>query len=257
MVDGFIIVNADDFGLTPSVCEGILEASEKGIVTSTTCLINLEIDSQYIERAKKNNRLGIGLHLNIIFGPSVLSVKKVSTLVNAQGEFLHHDFDIQKINLSEVEQEFRAQIQKFESVFSQPPTHLDTHYHLHGHERIFDIVYKLANERHIFIRPREITAPEDQGHAVIQEGFGVPCVYGCLEPGWHWTEKKLLHFLKNPKILPCEIICHPGHVDEALKRVSRLADTREKEVEAFTSVAVQECLEKEKIGLSHYGFFHI
>ena len=36
-----LIVNADDYGLTPGVSRGILEAHLKGIVTSTTVMMGL------------------------------------------------------------------------------------------------------------------------------------------------------------------------------------------------------------------------
>ena len=36
-----LIVNADDFGRTPSVTEGILRAHKEGIVTSTTAMMNI------------------------------------------------------------------------------------------------------------------------------------------------------------------------------------------------------------------------
>ena len=39
-----LIVNADDFGLTPGVSRGILRAHREGLVTSTTVLANLPAD---------------------------------------------------------------------------------------------------------------------------------------------------------------------------------------------------------------------
>ena len=45
-----LIVNADDFGLTRGVSEGILAAHRHGIVTSTTVLVNSAIESRSEER---------------------------------------------------------------------------------------------------------------------------------------------------------------------------------------------------------------
>ena len=36
-----LIVNADDFGLTPLVNQSIVQAYQNGIVTSTTVMVNL------------------------------------------------------------------------------------------------------------------------------------------------------------------------------------------------------------------------
>ena len=41
-----LIVNADDFGLTPGVSAGILSAHRHGIVTSTTLLATAAIDAE-------------------------------------------------------------------------------------------------------------------------------------------------------------------------------------------------------------------
>src|SRR6185295_793495 len=45
-----LIVNADDFGLTPGVSRGILDAGATGIVTSTTVMVNRPIDRDLIAR---------------------------------------------------------------------------------------------------------------------------------------------------------------------------------------------------------------
>ena len=67
-MEKYLIVNADDFGLTPSVCEGILDAHEKGIVSSTTSFVNRKISKTTLKHAKLFKNLGIGIHLNITTG---------------------------------------------------------------------------------------------------------------------------------------------------------------------------------------------
>lgn len=44
-----LIVNADDFGLSEGVCLGILKAHRDGILTSTTCMMNMENIEKYLE----------------------------------------------------------------------------------------------------------------------------------------------------------------------------------------------------------------
>ena len=44
-----LIVNADDFGLSEGVCLGILKAHRDGILTSTTCMMNMENIEKYFE----------------------------------------------------------------------------------------------------------------------------------------------------------------------------------------------------------------
>ena len=44
-----LIVNADDYGLSEGVCLGILKAHRDGILTSTTCMMNMENIEKYLE----------------------------------------------------------------------------------------------------------------------------------------------------------------------------------------------------------------
>ena len=48
-----LIVNADDYGLSEGVCLGILKAHRDGILTSTTCMMNMENIEKYLEMTKK------------------------------------------------------------------------------------------------------------------------------------------------------------------------------------------------------------
>ena len=48
-----LIVNADDFGLTPGVNYGIIEAFKYGILTSTTLMINQPFVEHAIDLKKK------------------------------------------------------------------------------------------------------------------------------------------------------------------------------------------------------------
>ena len=55
-----LIVNADDFGLTPQVSAGILTAHRHGIVSSTTALVTVAIDDDSVG-ALRDSGLGVGL----------------------------------------------------------------------------------------------------------------------------------------------------------------------------------------------------
>ena len=88
-----LIVNADDFGLTRGVSRGILAAHQDGIVTSTTVIVNRPIDPALIEELLASG-LGVGLHLNLTYGPPVSNPVRVPSLVNAQGMFLRDPLDV-------------------------------------------------------------------------------------------------------------------------------------------------------------------
>ena len=69
-----LIVNADDFGLSEGVCLGILKAHRDGILTSTTCMMNMENIEKYLEMTKAYPNLGLGVHLNITVGKPLTKV---------------------------------------------------------------------------------------------------------------------------------------------------------------------------------------
>ena len=82
-----LIVNADDFGLTPGVSEGILAAHRHGIVTSTTVLVNSSIPPHHVARARDSG-LGIGLHANLTLGRPLTSG---AALVDESGRFVRDE----------------------------------------------------------------------------------------------------------------------------------------------------------------------
>ena len=64
-----LIVNADDFGRSPGINRGILEAHLRGIVTSTTVMVNCPAAALGLERAlAEAPDLGIGLHITLTAG---------------------------------------------------------------------------------------------------------------------------------------------------------------------------------------------
>ena len=58
-----LILNADDFGLTHGVNEGIILAHRDGILTSATLMANGPAFDEAVERARANPKLGVGCHL--------------------------------------------------------------------------------------------------------------------------------------------------------------------------------------------------
>jgi predicted glycoside hydrolase/deacetylase ChbG (UPF0249 family) len=111
----YLIVNADDFGLTPGVCQGILKAHKEGIVTSTTILINSPHLDLALNLLTETPKLDLGLHLNITWGKPVLPLSKVKTLVDENGFFIRNK-NFETINPEEVGEEWKAQIEKAESL---------------------------------------------------------------------------------------------------------------------------------------------
>jgi len=128
-----LILNADDYGRTPQVSRGIRDAHLRGIVTSTTCMMNLPDTVADIKLAlTETPRLGLGVHLVLTADKPILPHAQVKSLTDAHGNFLKQGTLIQKlaeVNVNEVKAEWHAQIEAFVAAVGRPPTHLDSHHH--------------------------------------------------------------------------------------------------------------------------------
>jgi predicted glycoside hydrolase/deacetylase ChbG (UPF0249 family) len=116
----YLIVNADDLGMTPAVNDGIFAAHEGGIVTSASLMVGREAAVVAAEALAEHPDLAVGLHL-------------------------------------EAEADCRAQLDRFRELVGQDPTHLDSHKHVHEIDRAFGAAAEaLAAELEIPLRNRGI-----------------------------------------------------------------------------------------------------
>ena len=134
-----LVVNADDFGFTPDVNEGIVEAHRDGILTSTTLMANGAAFDDAVRAAAAVPSLDIGCHLVLIRGRSLLAPSKalpasMSGLLAAiaAGQIRIYD-------------ELSAQVRKILAA-GIAPTHLDTHKHTHLAPPVLDAVARISEE---------------------------------------------------------------------------------------------------------------
>lgn len=150
----FLIINADDFGFSDSVNSAIIQAHTQGILTSTSLMVTGNAAENAINLAKNYPHLGVGLHLVLVCGKSVLPADKIPHLVDSQGNFpndptqagLHYQFNHHA--QQELRLEIRAQLEKFRDS-GLPLSHVDGHLHLHVHPVILNILTELAPEFNI------------------------------------------------------------------------------------------------------------
>jgi predicted glycoside hydrolase/deacetylase ChbG (UPF0249 family) len=84
-----LIVNADDYGRTAGVVEGILRAHQQGIVTSTTAMMNMPGIEAALQRAQSYPDLGLGIHLVFSAWRPLLPPERIPSLVDDDGAFLN------------------------------------------------------------------------------------------------------------------------------------------------------------------------
>lgn len=145
------ILNADDFGMSLAFNRAVLEGYSSGILKSASLVANGEAFEDALQRViPACPDLGVGVHLNIIEGKSL--VKGLDTLTDEDGNF-NNSFGsllLKSLNtkdntfMEQLEKEFRAQIEDILAVAYV--THIDSHVHTHSIPRIFNLVCKLAKE---------------------------------------------------------------------------------------------------------------
>lgn len=249
-----LIVNADDFGFTPGVNHGIMEAYRNGILRSTTLMANGAAFEDAVERAQEAPGLDVGCHLVLVGGRSVAppheplpsSVTQLAVRV-ARG-----------FGAGAIEREFCHQVEKTLAAGLRL-THLDTHKHTHVVPAVLEALLRVARRYAI----PWVRRPFDLPVAAARDGapWRARAVQRLLRPLARRFEKRLErngcrsthHFagfqltghLHREQLaalirsLPAgltEFMCHPGRCTPDLRNApTRLKESREAELEALVS----------------------
>ncbi|MFQ5897405.1 MAG: carbohydrate deacetylase [Candidatus Methylomirabilia bacterium] len=244
-----LIVNADDFGLTDGVSRGILEAHRRGVVTSTSLLVNRPLDVVLLAQLKAS-RLGVGLHVNLTLGAPLSRPSTVPSLVGSEGKFIRDAGQVAaRSRPDEIETELRAQLTAFMTLMGRLPTHLDSHHHVGRHSPIREIVLGVGKELRVPMRSQD----EEVRRAVRAAGLRTPDhFFGESGPDPYWaTERTLAHLAALPDGVS-EFMTHPGFYDQDLA-YSRYGKQREVELQGLTDPAVRQAVERHGVRLCHFG----
>jgi predicted glycoside hydrolase/deacetylase ChbG (UPF0249 family) len=187
-----LIVNADDFGLSPGVNAGIVLAHEHGIVTSTSLMVRQGAAQEAAELARRVPRLAVGLHVDL-WESRFRDGEWIKLYAWAEDEPVA------------IEREVRAQLARFCELMGHPPDHVDAHQHVHRREPAASIVAWIARELGVPLRGDG--AARYVGDFYGQDDFGEPHPEGV-------TVRRLLELLDALTPGLTELGCHPGRVDD-------------------------------------------
>ncbi len=244
-----LIVNADDYGLTAGVSRGILDAHRRGIVTSTTLLVNRPVDAALIE-ALKGSGLGVGLHMNLTLGPPVAPARRVASLVDGEGRFVRDAREAaQRARPDEARIELGMQIDEFRRIMGRFPTHLDSHHHVGRLEPILELVLDFARAIKVPVRTQD---PEVRAMARKLALKTPDHFMGESGPDAYWSSERVLGHLRDLPGGVTEFMTHPGYYDDDLS-YSRYGRQRETEMTGLTDPEARALIEREGIRLIHFG----
>ncbi len=192
--DRRLIVNADDFGLSPGVNRGIAQAHEQGIVTSASLMVRWPAAAEAAAYAREHPRLSVGLHFDL-------------------GEWTFADeawrlvYEVAPATEpAAVQAELATQLDAFRRLMGRNPTHLDSHQHVHRAEPVRSLMVQRAREMGIVLRSFD-TAVRYCGEFYGQSNKGYPYPEGI-------SVEALLRILRDLPPGLTEMGCHPGEGDD-------------------------------------------
>ena len=266
----YLIVTADDLGLTKSINEGIVKACKEGVVTAVSVIPTGEAFEDAVSVIKDLNLEEIGAHL---------ALTETKPLLDSSGFYKNHNqflfnWYLGRIKPDDLYKELKAQLDLLKKT-SARITHINSHEHVHMVPGILDIFMKAAKEYNIPAiryprgdRPAKRFALNEAYKSFVLSYFskrtgnvfkGSGLLYtdfflGLLDSG-RLDENKLIAMLKTLGEGVTEIVTHPGFLSpEGLNRYSwhRACET---ELFALTSNKVKNVIKFNNIKPIKYQEF--
>ena len=239
--------------MTDGVTRGILLAHDRGIVSSTTILMNLPLSENTVKEIKKRRRLGLGIHLNVTLGMPLNKPSEVKTLIKPEGRFRRPaDYLTRMPSAKDVVREYEAQIKLFVKRFGKAPDHLDTHHHLHDDPLFFKALATVARKWKVPVRRSRIFQLPTH-NKLTNELKTTDYLFGNLEARFIWQRAPFLGVVENLPDGTSEVGCHPGFCDVHLRELSSMQDVREKELRLFSDKAYRKLLSNLDIELIRFS----
>lgn len=259
-----LIVNADDFGFTRDVNEGILEAHRRGILTATTLMANGDAFDHAVELANGCRSLDVGCHLVLVQGQSVADPTRSlpGTITELARNLLQRRIPVYEELLAQIRKIVRAGIR---------PSHIDTHKHTHLFPPVLDAVARLAQEFRIPYVRRPFDCEVDPGAGLLKSAVAVgmriarPVFARTLRDvrttdhfiGFQATgtmnEERLAAIITQVPPGLTELMCHPGRLGTELSSAAtRLKQTREIELKALISPRISDLVRQRGVKLCSF-----
>ena len=228
MSERVLIVNADDFGRSPGVNKGVIRAHEQGVVTSATLMVRWPAAAEAAAYARRTS-LSVGLHLDL------------GEWEYRDGEW-HERYLVVPETPDSVAAELNQQLEELERLIGGPPTHLDSHQHVHRDEPARTAVLQ-AGER-LGVPVRWFTPGVAYSGAFYgQDSHGTPLPDAI-------TVEALVEVIETLPSGVTELACHPAaEVDHD----SAYGEERIRELEALCDPRVAAAIDRYGVDLRSFA----
>jgi len=215
----YLIVNADDFGASHGINRGILEAHQRGVLTSTSLLVNTAWSVEAAELSRTAPELSVGLHVDL------------------RNELKETAADPGRRLRDELGQQFS----RFEELTGRPPTHLDSHHNVHRDPKALPEFLDFAAKHGLPLRE----------HSPVRYFSKFYGQWGGKTHLEHVNGESLARMLeKEIEEGITELSCHPGYVEADY--VTGYSMEREAELRALCDPVIVEVLAAQSIQLVSY-----
>jgi chitin disaccharide deacetylase len=235
-----IVLTADDYGIAPGVSRAIRELLDRERLSATSCMV---VSPDFIAEGPALrpylDRADIGLHLTL-------------TLDRGLGRVML-DAYLRRLDSKAMAAEVARQLARFETVMGRPPAYIDGHQHVHLLPGVREAVAEAAARIGAYVRLTDepiarirrvgvstgkaaflsiLARPlaREAARRGLARNTGFRGVRGFTEPGpFGALFRRMIADASAGSI----VMCHPGHVDAALRSRDPVTDSREVELAYF------------------------
>lgn len=283
-----MIICADDYGISEAISRGIIDLIDGGRITATSCMVtgSTNLQEQMAIVADRRNHADIGLHLTLTNDRPVTDIRPEHGLVDKRGHFLTFNtllFNCYRgrVDKNRLDQEIRAQLERFTELTGFPPAFVDGHQHAHQLPIVRDILVRacaetLQDDYYIrcgtfpakWLMSRTLPNRLKMGSALI----GLPAIgfkRALRRAGVRHNTNLLGHYSSREGLAFTDIFsrylslgpgtndifyAHPGYIDDELRAKDNLVDERISELEFLRGAQFLEHVDQSGIALNRFQF---
>ncbi len=146
-----LIIHADDFGMTKSVNQAIINLCKEGVMTSTSVMVNMPYFEEVV--ALRGLPVSLGLHAAFTEGLPILPKEKIPSITDADGAFLnfkqlHKKIKRNEVSADDIYLELEAQFLKLKKLLGEDLTFVDSHHGLQTKYKVFQKAFIKLGKTH-------------------------------------------------------------------------------------------------------------
>ena len=274
-----IILCADDYGIAPGVCKSILTLIENGRLSATSCMTGSRHWPAFASSLSElKDKVDVGLHLTLTDQEPIGVLPRLAP----GGKFpslgtLMKSAYLSHLSEHEVRDEIVRQFDAFESAMGCAPDYVDGHHHVHQLPVVRKALLEVAVKR--LQGPGYIRICMDSIRRIVRRGssslrtLAIGCIgiglkrqceelglrtnssfAGVYDYGGRVAYGDVFTKFCNDQTPNGLIMCHPGFVDDDLKRADSLADQRTVEHDFLLSNEFLDTLDRAELVVSRFRY---